>query len=130
MTDRNLLERAHDAMSNSYTPYSRFPVGAAIECTDGSVFTGCSIENCSLCCTMCAERVAVGNAISAGHTDFLRIAIVSNGTDYTFPCGTCRQVLSEFSPNMEILCARGDGRYVSYNLKNMLSSPFTKEHLE
>ena len=130
MTDRNLLERAAAAMANSYSPYSRFPVGAAIECADGSVFTGCNIENCALGSTMCAERVAVGNAISQGHTDFLRIAIISKGANYCFPCGQCRQVLMEFAPNMEVLCARGDGRYVSYNLKNLLASPFTIEHMD
>ena len=130
MTDRNLLERAAAAMSNSYSPYSRFPVGAAIECSDGSVFTGCNVETCALGCTMCAERVAVGNAVSAGHTDFVRLAITAESPNYCFPCGTCRQVLMEFAPDLELLCARGDGRYVSYNLRNMMSSPFTKEHME
>ena len=93
MTDRNLLERAAAAMANSYSPYSRFPVGAAIECADGSVFTGCNIENCALGSTICAERVAVGNAVSQGHTDFVRIAIISKGTNYCVPCGQCRQVI-------------------------------------
>lgn len=130
MTDRNLLERAAAAMANSYSPYSRFAVGAAIECSDGSVFTGCNIENCALGCTMCAEQVAVGNAVSQGHTDFVRLAITSEGSSYCFPCGQCRQILSEFAPNLELLCARGDGRYVSYNLKSLLSSPFTKEAME
>ena len=130
MTDRNLLERAAAAMANSYSPYSRFPVGAAIECSDGSVFTGCNIENCALGSTICAERVAVGNAVSQGHTDFVRIAIISKGTNYCVPCGQCRQVLMEFAPHIEVLCSRGDGRYVSYNLKTLLTSPFTNANME
>lgn len=130
MTDRNLLEYAAAAMEKSYSPYSRFPVGAAIECADGSVFTGCNIENCALGSTICAERVAVGNAVSNGHTDFVRIAIISKGANYCVPCGACRQVLVEFAPNMEVLCARGDGRYVSYNLKDLLASPFTKDKMD
>lgn len=130
MTDRNLLERAAAAMANSYSPYSRFPVGAAVECKDGSVFTGCNIENCSLGNTICAERVAVGNAVSHGHTDFIRIAIISNGSNYCVPCGQCRQVLMEFAPDMEVLCARGDGRYVSYSLRDLMPSPFTAEHMD
>lgn len=130
MTDRNLLECAAAAMEKSYSPYSRFPVGAAIECADGSVFTGCNIENCALGSTICAERVAVGNAVSNGHTDFVRIAIISKGANYCVPCGACRQVLVEFAPDMEVLCSRGDGRYVSYNLKDLLASPFTKDKMD
>ena len=130
MTDRQLIERAAEVMEKSYSPYSRFPVGAAIECTDGSVFCGCNIENCALGCTICAERAAVACAVSAGHTDFMRIAIVSKGSEYCYPCGSCRQVLSEFSPHMEVLCVRGDGRYVSYPLSRLLSNAFLPQQLD
>ena len=129
MTDRKLLERAAAAMSNAYAPYSRFTVGAALECADGSVFTGCNVENSALGCTLCAETVAVGNAVSHGHTDFIRIGVYTEGTAYCFPCGECRQILAEFAPNLEILCARGDGRYVSYKLGDMLPSPFSRDQM-
>lgn len=130
MTDRKLIEKAADAMKNSYTPYSRFPVGAALECDDGSVFTGSKIENAALACTLCAERSAVASAVSAGHRRFKRIAIYAGSAGYCFPCGICRQVLWEFSPNVEVLCVRSDGRYVSYPLSALLPEAFGKEQME
>lgn len=130
MTDRKLIEEALEAMNKSYAPYSRFPVGAAIESEDGSVFTGSKIENAALECTLCAERSAVAAAVSAGHRSFKRIAIYAQSSTYCFPCGTCRQVLWEFSPNIEVLCSRADGRYVSYPLTALLPEPFTRELMD
>jgi len=130
MTDRNLIEKAAGAMKNSYAPYSRFPVGAALECEDGSVFTGSKIENAALGNTLCAERSAVASAVSAGHRRFKRIAIYAESNSYCFPCGTCRQVLWEFSQGVEVLCARSDGRYVSYPLSALLPEAFGKEQME
>jgi cytidine deaminase len=124
MTDRELLNLAQEASEKAYAPYSRFRVGAALECADGSVFTGCNIENSALGSTMCAERVAVYKAVSEGAKDFSRIAIYGEGEDYCMPCGSCRQVLSEFSKDMEVLCARGSGGYVSYRLKELMPHPF------
>jgi cytidine deaminase len=116
-------------MRHSYSPYSRFPVGAAIECADGRVFTGCNIENVAFGATMCAEAVALASAVSVGAREFLRIAIVSDGKTYCYPCGNCRQLLSEFSPEIEVLCVRGDGRYVSYPLTRLLAESFGKGQL-
>jgi cytidine deaminase len=130
MTDRKLIEKATEAMQNSYAPYSRFPVGAALECEDGSVFTGSKIENAALECTLCAERSAIASAVSAGHRSFKRIAIYAETSNYCFPCGTCRQVLWEFSPLIEVLCARSDGRYVSYPLTALLPEAFSKDIME
>ena len=130
MTDRNLIEKAAEAMKNSYAPYSRFPVGAALECEDGSVYTGSKIENAALSNTLCAERSAVAGAVSAGKRSFRRIAIYAESTGYCFPCGTCRQVLWELSPDVEVLCARSDGRYVSYRLSALLPEPFGREQTE
>ena len=129
MTDRKLISLATDVMANSYSPYSRFKIGAAIECTDGSVFTGCNIENAAFGAAMCAEAVAIASAVSSGHRDFKRIAITSEGSAYCFPCGSCRQLLSEFSPDVEVLCARADGRYVSYPLATLLPISFGKEQI-
>ena len=126
MTDRRLLETAADAMENSYSPYSRDKKGAAIECADGSVYTGCVVENIALGTTICAEAAAIASAISAGHRDFKRIATISAGNAYCYPCGTCRQMLSEFSPDVEVLCARAsDGRYVSYPLTTLFPMPLS-----
>ena len=129
MTDRELISQAQEAMKFAYVPYSRFPVGAAIECSDGTVITGCNVENAALGSTICAERTAVVKAISSGHRDFIRIAICSSVMDYCVPCGACRQVLSEFAPKMEVLCVRSDGRYVSYNLGDLMPFPFGPESL-
>ena len=127
MTDRNLIDRAAAAMKSAYSPYSRIPVGAALLCDDGTVYTGCSIENAALGCTMCAERVALYKAVSEDKRSFKRLAVYAESGKYVFPCGTCRQVLSEFSPNIEILCAKADGRYVSYKLNELFPEPFGKE---
>lgn len=124
MTDKEILTLAHEMAYKAYAPYSGFPVGAALECSDGTIFTGCNIENASLGATVCAERVAVFKAISEEKKEFDRIAIVAESDNYCLPCGTCRQVLMEFSPDMEILCAKGDGSYVSYKLKDLLPLAF------
>ncbi|MGE4483624.1 MAG: cytidine deaminase [Oscillospiraceae bacterium] len=130
MTDRELIDRAIEASKNAYVPYSHFPVGAALECDDGSVVSGCNVENAALGCTICAERSAVCQAVSAGRRRFRRIALFAESQSYCTPCGTCRQVLSEFSPSMEVLCAKSDGRYVSYKLSDLLPVSFGKEYLE
>lgn len=126
MTDHELLMIAHGMMNKAYAPYSSFPVGAALECEDGTVYTGCNIENVALGDTICAERVAVFKAISEGKRDFLRIAVVAEGERYCLPCGTCRQVLMEFSPDIEILCAKAGGSYVSYKLGDLLPFSFKR----
>ena len=83
MTERELVERAFSMLERSYVPYSHFPVGAALECADGTVFTGCNVENAAYGSTICAERTAAVKAVSEGHRDdFVRIAIVGNSTDY------------------------------------------------
>ena len=105
MTDRELMEMAAQAAKNAYVPYSRFPVGAALECSDGTVFTGCNVENAALGSTICAERTAACKAVSEGHTDFVRIAIWGEGKNWCMPCGACRQFLSEFCTDMEVLSA-------------------------
>ena len=129
MTDRELINLAFEAVKQSYAPYTGFTVGAALECDDGSVFLGCSIENAAFGETICAERVAVYKAISEGRRGFRRIAVAGNASSYCMPCGSCRQVLSEFSPEIEVLSAREDGRYVSYRLSDLLPKRFEGDHL-
>jgi cytidine deaminase len=91
-----LLEAAKDAAQKAYAPYSNFKVGAAMLCADGTVFTGCNVENASYGLTNCAERTAVFAAIAAGRKDFVAMAVVADGESMPYPCGACRQVLSEF----------------------------------
>ena len=130
MTDRELINFAIEAKGFAYCPYSHFPVGAAIECTDGKVYTGCSIENAALGSTICAECAALSKAVSSGSRNIVRIAIAANSEDFCVPCGSCRQRLAEFAPNMEVLCVRGDGRYVSYRLSTLLPAVFSGSFLE
>lgn len=124
MTDRQLMDIAEQASKMAYVPYSRFAVGAALECSDGTVFTGCNVENAALGSTICAERTAACKAVSEGHRDFARIAIWGESKDYCMPCGACRQFLSEFSRDMEVLCAKAGGRYVSYKLSELMPHMF------
>ena len=123
MSDQELLELARKAAENSYSPYSHFPVGAALECADGTIFTGCNVENAAYGDTICAERTALVKAVSEGQRSFTRIAIYGEGQGYCMPCGSCRQALAEFSPEMEVLCAKAGGSYVSYPLTRLL--PYT-----
>ena len=91
MTDRELISLAKKASYNAYAPYSHFSVGAAIQCTDGSVYTGCNIENAALGSTICAERTACVKAVSEGKREFARIAIYADSQNWCTPCGACRQ---------------------------------------
>ena len=125
MTDQELVELAFTMLERSYVPYSHFPVGAALECADGTVFTGCNVENAAYGSSICAERTALVKAVSEGHRDdFTRIAVVGNSTEPCWPCGACRQFLSEFSMDIEVLCAKAGGRYVSYKLRELLPHTF------
>lgn len=95
MTNRELMQIAEKAKKNAYAPYSDFHVGAALLTKGGKIYTGCNIENASYGAAMCAERVAIYKAVSAGETDFTAIA-VTGSADPCPPCGICRQVLAEF----------------------------------
>ena len=123
MTDRELLNLAQEASTRAYVPYSGFPVGAALECEDGTIFTGCNVENAAYGDCICAERTAVVKAVSEGYTKFRRIAIYGSGKNYCYPCGSCRQVLAEFAPDLEVLAAKAGGSYVSYPLSKLM--PYT-----
>ena len=91
-----LLEVAAKAAEKAYSPYSEYNVGAALLCADGTVFTGCNVENSSYGLTNCAERTAIFTAVAEGRRDFVAMAVVAIGEDMPYPCGACRQVLNEF----------------------------------
>lgn len=131
MTDRQLVDLAFEMLSKSYVPYSGFPVGAAIYCADGSIFTGCNVENAAYGSTICAERTALVKAVSEGHqNDLERIAVVGNSEDYCWPCGACRQMLYEFNPNITVLVARCDHSFVSASLGELLPHGFGPKTLQ
>ena len=116
-------------LDRAYCPYSHFPVGAAVECTDGTVFTGCNIENAAYGLTICAERTAIFKAISEGHRDLKRIVIAGKSEDYCVPCGSCRQVMQEFAPQMEVICLNGKGEAKHFALKELLPYGFDETWL-
>ena len=131
MTDQELVELAFTMLERSYVPYSKFPVGAALECADGTVVTGCNIENAAYGSTICAERTALVKAVSEGHRDdFVRIAVVGNSSDYCWPCGACRQMLYEFAPDLTVLVARADHDFVRLPLAVLLPHGFGPKSLE
>lgn len=130
MTDRQLVDLAFEMLSKAYVPYSHFPVGAAICCEDGTVFTGCNVENAAYGSTICAERTALVKAVSEEHRDDLtRIAIAGTGEDHCWPCGACRQMLYEFNPNMTILVARGNRDFVTCSLQELMPHGFGPKSL-
>ena len=106
-----LMTEAMSAQEKAYSPYSKFKVGAAILTKDGKVFTGCNVENVSYGVTICAERVAAFKAISEGHSEFESIAVFASSDKPTYPCGACRQVLAEFSPNMQVYVNHDERNY-------------------
>jgi cytidine deaminase len=126
----SLVSKAWEARLNAYAPYSQFHVGAALLAADGRVFTGANVENASLGLSMCAERVALGAAAAAGARSIKAIAVAGVDDEGVVPCGACRQVLSEFSPQMLIIRCRPDGAHNVTSLGVLLSSPFTGESLE
>lgn len=131
MTDRELVTLAFSMLERSYVPYSGFPVGAALLCEDGSVFTGCNVENAAYGSTICAERTALVKAVSEGHRDdFVALAVVGKGEDYCWPCGSCRQMLYEFCPDLKIHVAKGDGEFCTITLAQLLPHGFGPKSLK
>jgi len=117
-------------LDRAYCPYSHFPVGAALECSDGTVFTGCNVENAAYGVTICAERTAMTKAVSEGHRDFARIAIAGKSEDFCVPCGICRQMMMEFAPDMEVICLNSKGETKKFALRELLPYGFDQSWLE
>lgn len=124
MTLDELKALAISMLDRAYCPYSHFPVGAALECSDGSVFTGCNIENAAYPVGICAERTAMSKAISEGHRDFVRIVIAANSKECCAPCGMCRQFMMEFNPDMEVTCMNEARESVSMLVRELLPMGF------
>ncbi|HEC23154.1 MAG TPA: cytidine deaminase [Chloroflexi bacterium] len=128
IVDREALVRAaREARQQAYAPYSNYRVGAALLAQDGTLFTGCNVENASYPACICAERVAITKAVSEGQRDFAAIAIVtSNGGS---PCGICRQVMNEFAPEMLVIIADEERILAEYTVAELLPAGFGPEHL-
>ena len=129
MNRDELKSAAIAMMGRAYDRYSHFPVGAALECEDGTVFTGCSVENASYPAGICAERNAIFHAVSEGHTRFRRIVVAGQSTSFCGPCGVCRQVMREFAPELEIICLNAAGEERVYTLDELLPHSFGPESL-
>ncbi len=131
MTKKELCQKAVDMLEMAYVPYSHFPVGAALECADGTVYTGCNIENAGYTPTNCAERTAVFKAVSEGRREFVRIAVAATTEKFCAPCGVCRQVLSEFNPDlsMEVILVNSKGETLELTLKDLLPYSFDSSYL-
>ena len=112
------------ALDNAHAPYSKFRVGAALLTRDGKLITGCNVENSAYGLAICAETLAVASAVSQGLTEFDEIAIASDDSEPTPPCGACRQVLNEFAPNIRISSYTRDGKEASWTLKELLPHAF------
>ena len=119
-----LLDAARKARKEAYAPYSKFAVGAAVLTENGEVFTGCNIENASYGATICAERVAIFKAISAGHKLIKSLAVVADHPEPIAPCGICRQVMSEFGPDADVFMANTKGHTRTANMKELLPIAF------
>lgn len=124
MTREELKSAAMAMLDLAYCPYSHFPVGAALECEDGTVYTGCNVENGAYSGCICAERTAIVKAVSEGKRRFRRIAVAAKTKDYCTPCGECRQVMNEFSPDMEVICMNEAGEGRTLTLKELLPFGF------
>ena len=133
MTPEKLIELAKEAMSHSYSPYSGYKVGAALLCKDGTVYTGCNIENASFTPTICAERTAIFKAVYDGHRDFVAIA-VCGGKDGVItgsfpPCGVCRQVMREFCDDDFVIYMVNPGGYKAVTLAQLLPYSFSTSNM-
>lgn len=126
-----LIKKASEAKEKAYVPYSKFKVGAAILTGNNKVYTGCNIENASYGATNCAERTAIFKAVSEGEKEIRAIAVVGSEDELTFPCGICRQVISEFAlQNIEIIIGKNENEYVVKTLEEILPGAFTKKDLK
>ena len=124
MSVSELVAAARAARENAHASFSNFRVGAALEATDGTIVTGCNIENATYGLTICAERVAMFKALSDGRRQFTRVAVVADTVNPTPPCGACRQILWEFGGDLEIILANLEREIARFKLSELLPHPF------
>lgn len=130
MKTDHLIEEAIKIMNHAYAPYSKFQVGAALLTKSGKVYTGCNIENAAYPVSCCAERVAIFKAISEGETEFQELAVAADTSRPVPPCGSCRQVMSEFFPKtMNIHLTNLTNETKSFTMEELLPFSFDSEDL-
>ena len=129
MSVSELIDAARQARQHAHAAYSNFKVGAALETADGTIVTGCNIENATYGLTVCAERVAMFTALAAGHREFRRIAIVADHDAPTPPCGACRQILWEFGGDLDVILANLQHETGRHRLADLLPQPFDRRNL-
>lgn len=127
---KELVAAAGAARENSYAPYSKFRVGAAVETKDGKIYSGCNIESASYGLTVCGERVAIWKAVSEGEHEFEQVAVVVDTEELTPPCGVCRQILWEFCGNVPVTLANLSGKSETVMLEDLLPRAFGRRFLE
>jgi cytidine deaminase len=120
-----LADAAKEASTRSYSPYSHFPVGAAVLTTDGHVFAGCNVENASFGLTVCAERNAIFSAVAAGAREISALVVYTPTDEPVTPCGACRQVLAEFGKKADVLCVCDGPRRLSFTSAELLPHGFS-----
>ena len=120
-----LMTAARNASSQAYCPYSLFAVGAAVQAVDGRVFSACNVENASYGLSICAERNAVFHAVAAGARDIIAVAIYTPTSEFTTPCGACRQVLREFAANADVLCGCNGSAQARFTVASLLPHAFS-----
>lgn len=125
MTDAELIAAARTARERAYVPYSHFPVGAALLADDGTLYTGCNIENASFGLTNCAERTAIFKMVSDGRRRFTAIAVIGDTEGPCSPCGACRQVMSEFGPDARVVLTNLKGDTLVTSVRELLPGAFT-----
>jgi cytidine deaminase len=125
-----LLDRAREAADAAYAPYSEYAVGAALRTADGTVYTGCNVENANYSNSLHAEEVALGSAIRDGHREFDRIAVSSAARDGVTPCGMCRQSLAEFCDDSFVVVCEGEDGPVESTLGELLPDAISREMVE
>ena len=129
-SDKELIKAATAVRENAYAPFSNFRVGAALEMDDGEIITGCNVESASYGLTVCAERVAVWNAISQGKRRITKIAVVADTEDLTPPCGACRQIIWEFGGDIPVILANLKGKTEIVQMKDLLPRAFDTKFLK
>lgn len=130
MKNDELILMAIRARENAVAPYSDFRVGAAVVTESGKVFTGCNVENSTYGLTMCAERVAIFKALSEGEREFKKIVVVADTPQPCYPCGACRQIIWDFAPNSEVICANLKNQHKEFKAEELIPHAFGANNLD
>ena len=123
-TDKELIDAAAAVRENAFAPYSGFRVGSALETEDGELVTGCNVESASYGLTVCAERIAIFNALSQGKKRIRKIAVVTDTDELTAPCGACRQIIWEFGGDIPVILSNLKGKTATLTMKDLLPHAF------